>query len=109
MKPVEWLGDSLERLRGFPRDAQRKVGYQLERLQAGHEPADWKPMPSVGLGVNELRVRTDTGFRVIYMAKFPEAVYVLHIFEKRSRKTSRADLELARTRFRALVLERRHP
>jgi phage-related protein len=106
VKPVEWLGDSLQRLRDFPADVQHKAGYQLERVQAGFEPADRKPMPSVGLGVYELRVRTVAAFRVIYMDKFPEAVYVLHAFEKRTRKTGRLDVELARNRFRALIRDR---
>lgn len=87
----------------------REAGYQLERVQAGKEPADSKPMPSVGLGVNEIRVRADGAFRVIYIAKFPEAVYVLHAFEKKSRKTAKQDVELARKRFRTLVQERKQP
>lgn len=107
MKRVEWLGDSLERVREFPEIARRETGYQLERVQAGKEPADWKPMPSIGLGVNEIRVRLSGAFRLIYVAKFQEAVYVLHAFEKKSRKTNRTDIELARNRFRTLVQERK--
>jgi len=76
-------------------------------VQAGREPTDWKPMPSVGLGVSEIRVRTGGAFRVIYMAKFVEAVYVLHTFQKKSRKTARADIDLAKRRFRELIEERR--
>jgi phage-related protein len=107
MKRIEWLGDSLARLREFPADAMHEAGYQLERVQSGREPVGWRPMPSVGLGVNEIRVRVGEAFRVIYMAKFAEAVYVLHAFEKKSRKTARPDIELARRRFRALVQHRR--
>jgi len=107
MKPVVWLGDSRERLRAFPANAMRAAGYELEHVQAGREPTDWKPMPSVGLGVNEIRVRTGSAFRVIYMAKFVEAVYVLHTFQKKSRKTARADIDLAKRRFRELIEERR--
>ena len=107
MKRVEWLGDSLDRLRKFPAEPKREAGYQLERVQTGKEPADFKPMPSVGLGVNEIRIRKDGAFRVIYIAKFAEAIYVLHAFEKKSRKTSKQDIELARTRFRKLIQERR--
>jgi phage-related protein len=84
-----------------------EVGHQLERVQAGGEPANWKPMPSVGLGVNEIRVRTRGAFRVLYMAKFAEAVYVLHAFQKTSPQTARTDVELARRRFAQLVKERR--
>ena len=107
-KRVEWLGDSLRQIREFPAEAKREAGYQLERVQAGKDPEDWKPMPSVGLGVNEIRVRVDGGaFRVIYLAKFAEAVYVLHAFQKKARKTPKRDLDLARQRFRELVQERK--
>lgn len=107
MKPVTWLGDSRARLKEFPADAMRVAGHELEQVQAGREPVDWKPMPSVGLGVNEIRVRTGGAFRVIYMAKFAEAVYVLHAFQKKSRKTAQGDIDLAQRRFRALIEERR--
>ena len=101
LKQVKWLGDSRERIREFPDEPKREAGYQLERVQAGKEPADWKPMPSVGLGVNEIRVRDAGGaFRVIYVARFSEAVYVLHAFQKTSRKTPKPGLDLARRRFR---------
>jgi len=107
VKRIIWLGDSLDRVRHFPVDAMHDAGYQLERIQGGNEPADWKAMPSVGLGVNELRVRAGGAFRVIYVAKLAEAVYVLHAFQKKSRKTARLDIEVARRRFRALIEERR--
>ena len=107
MKPVAWLGDSLERVRAFPDAPKHGVGYQLERVQAGKEPADWKPMPSVGLGVNEIRVREGGAFRVICVAKFPEAVYVLHAFQKKARKTPKTEIDVARDRYRAMVNERK--
>jgi phage-related protein len=107
VKPVHWRGDSLARLRDFSGDATRDAGYQLERVQSGREPLDWKPMPSIGLGVNEIRIREGDAYRVIYVAKFAEAVYVLHAFQKKSRKTARADIDLARRRFRDLIEERR--
>ena len=107
MKPVVWLGDSLQRVREFAADARRVAGYQLEVVQAGRQPADRKPMPSVGIGASELRVRTGDAYRVIYVAKFSEAIYVLHAFQKRTRKTARADIELAQRRFRMLIAERR--
>ena len=107
MKRIEWRGDSLARLREFPREAMREAGYQLERVQAGREPRDWKPMRSVGPGVNELRVRVGGAFRVIYVAKLAEAVYVLHAFQKKSQRTARLDIELARSRFNSLMNERR--
>ena len=79
MKPVEFLGNSLDSLRGFPKQARRQAGFQLDRVQRGLEPFDWKPMPSVGSGVREIRVRDEAGaYRVLYVAKFEDAVYVLH-------------------------------
>ncbi len=107
LKPVEWIGDSRERVQAFPADARGEVGFQLWEVQQGKDPSDWKPMPSVGLGVNEIRVRLGNAYRLIYVARFSEAVYVLHAFEKKSSKTSKPDLELARTRFRTMVRERR--
>ena len=109
MKPVVWLGDSLASVRSFPRGAMREVGYQLERVQSGREPSSWKPMPSIGVGVNEIRVRSRGAFRVIYIAKFPGAVYVLHAFQKKTPKTGRLDTELAKARLRHLIRERREP
>ena len=107
MKPVVWLGDSLTRVRDFPAEARHEAGVQLGLVQAGEEPSDWKPMPSVGLGVNEIRVRIGGAYRVMYVAKFAQAVYVLHAFQKKSRKIAQADIELARRRFRSLVQDRR--
>lgn len=106
-KPLQWLGPSRSDVRAFPRDARRLAGVQLRRVQQGLDPLDWKPMSSVGPGVREIRVHTTLEHRVLYVATFPEAVYVLHTFEKRTRKTSKSDLELARQRFRALVAQRR--
>lgn len=103
-KPVTFVGNSLECLKRFPELARRSLGYQLGRVQLGKAPDDWKPMRSVGPGVEEIRVRDSTGaFRVIYLARRAEAVYVLHAFQKRTRKTSRLDLELARHRLEGLV------
>ena len=107
MKSITWLGDSLERLREFPAAARQATGYQLERVQAGLEPGNWKPMPTVGIGVGEIRVHAGGAFRVVYLARLPEAVYVLHTFQKKSRATASKDMELARRRFRALIAERR--
>jgi phage-related protein len=107
MKPVVWLGDSLARIRDFSADGRREAGVQLGFVQAGEQPSDWKPMPAIGLGVNEIRVRVGGAYRVIYVAKFVEAVYVLHAFQKKSQKTAQTDIELARRRFRALIRDRR--
>lgn len=107
MKSIVRCGDSLERIRDFPDDARRLVGHQLDKVQRGIDPDDWKPMPSVGLGVREIRVRAQGQFRVMYLVKFEEAVYVLHAFGKKTQRTSKQDLELASSRFRELLGERR--
>ncbi len=108
MKPVEWLGSSRETVRSFPVEARLEVGYQLYRVQHGFEPFDWKPMQTVGSGVREIRVRTQRAYRVIYVAKLKEAVYVLHAFLKKTSKTSQADIALARERFQRLMRRIRH-
>jgi phage-related protein len=91
-------------IRAFPDGARRTAGYQIERVQHGLNPDDWKPMKSVGLGVREIRLRDSGGaFRVIYLATLAEAVYVLHAFQKKSQATSKADLEIAARQFRYLM------
>ena len=107
IKPVSWLGDSLDRLREFPDEARGAAGFELWEVQQGKEPSDWKPIPSVGIGVNEIRVRAGGAFRVIYVAKFAEAVYVLHAFQKKGPKTPKPDLDLARQRFKDLMRQRK--
>jgi phage-related protein len=102
-KPIDWFGDSRDRLRRFPPAARREMGYQLSLVQAGRSPTDWKPIPSVGSGVIEIRVHADIEYRVFYVAKFEGAVYVLHAFVKKTRKTSALDVELASRRYRGLL------
>ena len=100
IKPIEFLGDSLRSLREFPDDAKRDAGYQLDRVQHGLQPEDFKPMPTIGKGVEEIRVRDDSGtYRVIYTARLADAVYVLHAFQKKTQATSKRDIELAKQRF----------
>jgi phage-related protein len=105
-KQLRWLGDSLEEVKGFSDDAKRSAGHQLGLVQAGLEPLDWKPMESVGAGVKEIRIRVETSYRVLYVAKFNEAVYVLHAFVKKTQKTSRRDIDLSAERYKALVRAR---
>jgi phage-related protein len=102
-----WLGSSRADVRAFPADARRLAGFQLRRVQQGLEPNDWRAMPSVGPGVAEIRIHTAVEHRVVYVAKFVEAVYVLHAFEKKSDKTSKRDVDLARQRLHQLLLQRR--
>ena len=105
-KPVEFRGSALADLRRFPTSARREAGYQLDLVQQGFEPDDWKPMPIVGRGVQEIRVRDAAGaFRVLYVARLADAVYVLHCFQKKTQKTSKPDLELAGKRYRDLTKE----
>lgn len=102
-KPVRFLGSSRQDLRDMSAEIRHAIGGQLMRIQLGRVPADFKPMPSVGAGAHELRVRDSSGaFRVVYVASFAEAVYVLHVFQKKSRKTAITDLALARQRYQLL-------
>ena len=103
MKSVIWMGTSKEDLKAFPEEARRAVGYQLEHVQEGVDPDDWKPMPTVGAGVREIRVRDSSGaFRCIYLATRPEGVYAVHCFQKKTQKTRQQDLDLAERRFRSI-------
>ncbi|MBM3358115.1 MAG: type II toxin-antitoxin system RelE/ParE family toxin [Betaproteobacteria bacterium] len=100
MKPVRFMGSAKDDLAAFPRPARMRAGHALFMVQLGREPDDWKPMATVGPGAREIRVRDREGaFRVIYVASFEDAVYVLHAFQKKSRETSQADLALARRRY----------
>jgi phage-related protein len=100
---VIWLGASREDLRAFPAAARRQAGYQLNKVQRGDEPENWKPLNSIGRGVRELRIRETSGaFRVVYIATLPKGIYVLHCFQKKTQKTSRKEIQLAKLRFKAL-------
>ena len=101
MKPVRFVGSAKDDLSAFPKSARVRAGHELFMVQVGRDPDDWKPMSTVGSGACEIRVRDPAGaFRVIYVARFEDAVYVLHAFQKKYRKTSQADLDLARERYR---------
>ena len=106
LKPVRWLGNSRTAVRAFPAEARREVGYQLYRVQSGHEPSDWRPMPAVGPGVREIRINAGGEYRVLYLAARPRAIYVLHAFAKKRRATPKLDIDLARVRLKEL---RRNP
>src|SRR5271165_4081402 len=104
MKPVSFLGSSLDELRAFPEAARREAGYQLDRVPRGLDPDDWKPMPSIGSGVREVRIHDAAGaFRVIYIATRRQAVYVLHAFQKKTQATPKRDLDLAEARLKELT------
>jgi len=105
-KPVEFRGSALDDLRTFPASARREAGHQLDQVQQGREPDDWKPMNTIGQGVREIRIRDEaSAFRLIYVAKFADAIYVLHCFHKKTQATSKPDLELATKRYRDLAKE----
>jgi phage-related protein len=107
-KPIDWRGSSLDDLREFPERPRRQAGYELRKLQRAEVPDDWRPFPEVAPGVNEIRIDSSDGwFRVMYVAKFEEAIYVLHSFQKSTRKTARNDVEIAKTRYRAVIAERK--
>lgn len=106
-KPLLWLGSSRSDVRAFPEDARIAAGFQLRRVQQGLDPNDWKPMPTVGPGVLEIRIHVEGEQRVFYIASFSEAVYILHVFVKKTRRTAAQDLELGRKRYRDLVNMRR--
>ncbi len=107
MKEIRWIGRSYRDLIEFPEDARQDAGYQLHLLQSGDEPDDWKPMVGIGQGVQEIRIHEESGaFRVIYVAQFTDAVYVLHAFQKKTQKTAQHDIDLARERFKAMIKER---
>jgi phage-related protein len=109
MKPLEFRGGALDDLRGFPVSARREAGYQLDKVQNGHQPTNWKPIGTIGKGVEEIRIHDDAGaFRVIYIAKLAGAIYVLHCFQKKAQKTSKSDLDLATKRYSDLVRELGH-
>jgi phage-related protein len=102
-KPLQFMGTSHNDLRAFPDEVRREAGFNLDFVQRGFDSGNWKPMKTVGAGVNEIRMRDATGaFRVIYLATRPEAVYVLHCFQKKTEKTSQHDIDLAKTRFKAV-------
>jgi phage-related protein len=108
MKPVSFLGDSLEVLRNFPSSARQRAGYQIDRVQRGLDPDDWKPVSTAGAGVREIRVRDDTGaFRVFYLTTLGDAIYVLHCFQKKSARTSRFDLDIVSRRYKELMRGKR--
>ena len=102
MKLLEFTGSSQEDLRSFPAEARRSAGFELHAVQQGLSPSDWKPMALIGAGAMEIRIHKEGEWRIIYVAKFELAVYVLHAFEKKTQKTRQADIDLARQRYREI-------
>lgn len=102
MKSLRFIGSSLDDMRDFPADARRQAGFELDAVQRGLDPSDWKPVTSVGTGVREIRIHVLGEWRVIYVAKLADAIYVLHAFHKKTQRTRHEDIELARRRYRQI-------
>lgn len=107
LRPAVFTGSSLNDLKAFPQPARRDAGFQIANVQSGMNPDDWKPMKDIGPGAMEIRIHEHGEFRVIYVAKFEDAVYVLHAFQKKTRKTQNRDIVLARKRYREMSEARR--
>ncbi len=104
MKPVYFVGTARKDLAGFPDSARQRAGHELFMVQVGRMPSDFKPIPGIGAGAYEIRVQDEAGaFRVIYVAKFEDAVYVLHAFQKKTRETTKADMDLAANRYKLIA------
>jgi phage-related protein len=108
IKPLKFVSDARKILKSFPEDIQDILGYNLTKLQLGFEPSDWKPMSTIGQGVSELRARDESGaYRIIYIAKLEEAIFVLHSFQKKSQKTEQLHIDIAKDRLKALLQSRK--
>jgi len=103
MREISFHGTSKNDLRVFPSDARGEAGYQLNKVQQGLEPSDWKPMLNIGPGVCEIRIREESGqYRILYVAKFADAVHVLHAFQKKTQRTAKVDIDLAKKRYKEI-------
>jgi phage-related protein len=107
-KEIRWVGSAYQELLAFPQEPRREAGFQLGKVQAGLEPTDWKPFDDVGAGTREIRIKDENGiYRVMYVAKFEEAIYVLHCFQKNSQATGKQDKGIAEARYRAVTIARK--
>ena len=102
MKPLRFVGSSLDDMKDFPAEARRAAGFELHEVQRGLMPSDFKPMLNVGPGAYEIRLHVQGEWRVIYVAKFEDGIYVLHAFRKKTQKTRVEDIELAARRYRQI-------
>ena len=106
-KPIYWIGTSKQDIAKFPQDAKRKAGFQLRAVQRGDSPTDLKPMSIIGRGVEEIRINIGEAYRIFYVARFAEAVYVLHAFNKKTQKTAKKDIEIGKQRYQAAIAYRK--
>ena len=102
-KPISWIGTSRDDVGSLPGDARRKAGFQLRAVQRSETPTDFKPMSTVGKGVQEIRIRTEDAYHIFYVARFEEAVYVLHAFQKKTQKTTKQDLQIGQQRYQEMM------
>lgn len=102
-KPIYWIGSSKQDIADFPTEAPRKAGLQLRAVQKSQSPSDFKPMSTVGQGVEKIRIRTENAYRVFYVARFSEAIYVLHAFQKKTQKTAKKDIKIGQQRYKQLT------
>jgi phage-related protein len=102
VKSLQFVGSSLDDLRDFPAEVRRQAGFELDAVQRGFDPSDWKPMSDIGSGVREIRIHVFGEWRIIYVAKIEAAIFVLHAFQKKTQQTAREDIELARRRYRQI-------
>ena len=105
-KPIYWVGTSYNDLLLFPVSVKQEAGYQSHRVKSGLEPEDWKPFSAIGAGVKEVRIKEQGGiFRIMYVAKFQNKIYVLHAFQKKTQKTRKQDIDIAKARYSAIEQE----
>ncbi|WP_019937268.1 type II toxin-antitoxin system RelE/ParE family toxin [Bordetella sp. FB-8] len=102
MKPLRFIGSAQDDLRNFPAEARRHAGFELDAIQRGLMPSDFKPLVTVGPGAYEVRIHVEGEWRVVYVAKFEDAVYVLHAFQKKTQKPPKTDIEIAARRYRQI-------
>ncbi len=107
MKSISFAGSSLEDIKNFEENAKKRIGYQLHRVQSGKDPNDWKPMNTIGTGVKEIRVKVNDHYRVIYIASLSDNIYVLHAFKKKTQKTDKRDLNIAKERLKTVLRHHR--
>lgn len=105
-KPIYWVGTAKEDLSEFPDSARRKAGFELRAVQQGNSPSNFKPMSIIGKSVEEIRIQAENAYRIFYVAKFEQAIYVLHAFQKKTQKTSRSDIELGQQRYKQVLQQR---
>ncbi|GBF80651.1 type II toxin-antitoxin system RelE/ParE family toxin [Aphanothece sacrum] len=102
-KPIYWIGTSRNDISNFSEEARRKAGFQLRVIQKGDKANDFKPIPIIGKGTEEIRIWTGETYRIFYVARFEEGIYVLHAFRKKTQRTSKKDIELGQQRYQQMI------